>query len=464
MNNLRLSILAVLCFVSFQLSAQGVDLGGTIDNTTTFRTAGKDWATGDWGNLNQSDKISLFFSLSGGTLNLSGKGSFKAEYDVDNKTNTYVAPNLTDLNLDNLFLEAFFATPGNDAFSSFALQAGRLKTSDPTRLILNQTLDGISFRSVGPSFNFNLFGGYSGFLYKKASQLNLTTADSAALTDDTAYFAAPRLVVQTNLQFNNLGGSSLTLGYVYQQDFNDKINPGRVAAVGQAYDANKSGLLNTHHVVLALNSKLERGIYLDLDVAGLSTTSLLPDTNTSLNKAVPVLGLAGNFVLSFFSEDGSNSIKIKSFAASGDNNLRTNFTEGSSTTLTSSNLYKSLNSPTFGMVFSPELGNLVTGSLELNYKFFTDAKSGSSLGLIAEAIGFFRPVLGPLSVVGMDTASKDYYLGSELDATLTWRPAADLGLSLATGLFVPNSAVGGPFNGYIHVVDTKTVLYCSLSF
>ncbi len=100
-------------------------------------------------------------------------------------------------------------------------------------------------------------------------------------------------------------------------------------------------------------------------------------------------------------------------------------------------------SPQFGIVFSPQIGNISLGELSFSMRPFskTNSRSLEKFQTTLTAITFFRNTGGAISEAGIDPTSDESYLGSEIDLSLQFRPLSDVGITLSGGLFLPNEGV-----------------------
>jgi hypothetical protein len=111
-----------------------------------------------------------------------------------------------------------------------------------------------------------------------------------------------------------------------------------------------------------------------------------------------------------------------------------------------STLYQPITGTAGALIFTPRLGNVMFGELNLGLRPFADSLSRYLRNLQVTAGGyvFLRSTSGAVSAGGVTAGSGDLYLGTETDIGVTYRPFSDLGLGLSAGVFFPNSADNSP--------------------
>jgi hypothetical protein len=95
----------------------------------------------------------------------------------------------------------------------------------------------------------------------------------------------------------------------------------------------------------------------------------------------------------------------------------------------------------FGAIFSPRPANLFVGEASYSLKPLsgTGTKVLQNFQTMVKALIFLRPTTGAISEAGVETDSKESYLGTEIDGVINFRPFSDLGTSLTLGYFFPNT-------------------------
>jgi hypothetical protein len=158
----------------------------------------------------------------------------------------------------------------------------------------------------------------------------------------------------------------------------------------------------------------------------------------------PILAFLGGINVDYYLEERSYSaLGLSLLFASGDADS-TSFQEGNSDKLAMQ--FTPISRPSFGLIFSPQLGNTLLVEIRYSIKPFSKSESQALRNVQAEfqLFNYVRPNESPISEIGIDTASDARYLGTEIDATIRFRPLSDLGTVFSLGLFLPaNSAFSG---------------------
>ena len=111
------------------------------------------------------------------------------------------------------------------------------------------------------------------------------------------------------------------------------------------------------------------------------------------------------------------------------------------------------------IIFNPQLGNLLQADLGFSIKPFSSLPGAMNDFMVSlRGFTFVRPFLAPISE-GLVKDSKEQYLATEADLTLSWRPISDMGLSISFGALFSNvAALKRP------ATEFKANLSLSLSF
>ena len=162
----------------------------------------------------------------------------------------------------------------------------------------------------------------------------------------------------------------------------------------------------------------------------------LPPTGYSYQYR-PIFSFLGGGGIRYYREQALfTTIGLRGLFSSGDRDY-TSFIEGNSAG--SATAFVPITSPVFGLVFSPQLGNLFLFELNYSIKPFS-RRDSTDLQTQLKVMTFFRPSTGVRSEGWIDPASNSLYLGTEVDGAVNFRPLSDLGLSLSMGVFIPGSA------------------------
>src|SRR5271157_5756198 len=177
---LRVLIVACLSLIAGGAFALNADYGVNLDSSTLMSSGVIDstyfsqYKAALWGELFQ-------VTDNGGSLDLMAQGSYRytAQY-------SYIV-DLDVLRFAGLFSEAL------GAGTAVELKVGRLKFSDATKLILDQTLDGVQLNLLFSGFQLRLAGAYSGFLLNPSSNVRISADDYLEVNDNSVFFGPKRI-------------------------------------------------------------------------------------------------------------------------------------------------------------------------------------------------------------------------------------------------------------------------------
>jgi hypothetical protein len=408
MNRMKsmLFVLAGLALIAGSAFAFDGDFGLTLD-TSTFLSSGvvdtgsvSQYRAAVWGELFQSmDK--------GGSLDLTAQGSYRY---------TAERPYIVDLDLLR-FTGLFSAVMGEG--TAVELKAGRFNFSDATKLILDQTLDGVQVSLLFSGFQIRLAGAYSGFLLNPSSNVRISADDRLEVTDNSVFFGPKRLVAQALI-----GSDGFALQALAQFDMRGDTG---------------GEIINTQYLGIAGTPRLSPNFYLDYNLTASYGQSTVGSKTTNLISALGGIGVR------FYAE------KLAASRAHARVTYATGFTP---VVLLLEDFsvedFRPISQPTIGLAFSPRLANLLY--LDVGYSFRPFFSNPSSiLSNIQPLVGarvFFRDPV-PFLVSGtpadilvndLNPSSTALYLGTEIEAGVLARIFSDLGLSVKGGVFVPNSA------------------------
>ncbi len=426
---LLISIVACLALIAGGAFALDVDYGVNLDSST-FLSSGvidstyySQYKAAVWGELFQAKD-------NGGSLDLTAQGSYRytAEY-----------PYIVDLDLFR-FTGLFSGAMG--AGTAVELKAGRLNFSDATKLILDQTLDGVQVNLLFSGFQVRFAGAYSGLILNPSSNVRISADDWDEVNNSSVFFGPRRLIAQASI-----GSDAFALQALAQFDM-------RGSSAEQ--------LINTQYLGIAGVPRLSPDLYLDYHVTASYGQSTVGGTTTNIISALSGLGLR------FYDEALSES------RAHAQVTYATGF---SPVVLALNNLsldnFRPISQPTIGLAFSPQLANLLY--LDVGYSFRPLAGSSSAtLSNIEPMVGarvFFRDPV-PLLVSGaaadilvndLNPNSNALYLGTEIDVGVAARIFSDLGLSIQGGAFLPSTGGSAAFTsnrgiGYVLKIDVSAAI------
>jgi len=420
-----LAILALACGVVFA----NTDFGVTID-TSTFLSSGvvdttyySQYKGALWGELFQE-------TSKGGSLDLTAQGSYR--YTADR-------PYIFDLDL--LRFKGLFAAALGEG-TAIELTAGRFEFNDTTRLILDQTLDGIRVNFQFSNFQIRLAGSYSGFILNPSSNVRISADDIAETNDNSVFFGPKRLIAQVFLGSYGFGLEGLA-----------------------QFDMRGSGaaeIINTQYLGIVGVPRLTPGLYLDYNL----TASYGQDTVAA--KTTSILSALAGFGFRLYSEQLADSrAHLKVTYASG-------FTP---VVLLLNNLsvdnFRAISQPTIGLAFSPPLANLLYVDFGYSFRPFANNTSAilSNIQPMVGARAYFRdPVpffltgtAASIQVTDLNPGSNALYLGTEISAGVAARPFSDLGLSVSGAVFVPSTGPSAAFTtsrglGYVLKIDISAAI------
>jgi hypothetical protein len=406
-----LLILAGLVLAAGTAFAFEPDFGVTLDTSSVVSTGVVDTTAQDvykaavWGELFQTmDK--------GGSLDLVAQGSYR--YTVDR-------PYIFDVDL--LRFTGLFAGALGEG-TAVELKAGRFNFSDVTKLILDQTMDGVQVALMFSGFQVRFAGAYTGLLLNPSSNIRISADDQQEANDNSVFFGPKRVVAQAYL-----GSDSLALQALAQFDM-------RGNSASQTIDTQYLGIVGTPRVT--------PNLYLDYNFTASYGQA------TSGSKTTNLISAMGGFGFRVYAEDlGASRAHVKVTYATGFTPivlLTNNF---------SLEDFRPITQPSVGLAFSPPLANLLY--LDVGYSFRPFFKNSSNiLSNIQPEVGarvYFRDPI-PLLVSGtpadigvkdLNASSNALYLGTEVEAGVLARIFSDLGLSVRGGVFIPSSGGSNAF-------------------
>ena len=421
--------MAGLALVAAGAFALDVDYGVTLD-TSTFLSSGvidttyySQYKAAIWGELFQATD-------NGGSLDLIGQASYRY---------TAQRPYIVDLDLlrfTGLFPQAL------GAGTALELKAGRLNFSDATKLILDQTLDGVQVSFQFSGFQIRLAGAYSGLILNPSSNVRISAEDWSEANDNSVFFGPKRLITQAFI-----GSDGFAVQALAQFDM-------RGATAGET--------INTQYLGIVGVPRLTPNLYLDYHLTASYGQSTVSGSTTNIISALTGLGLR------FYAEQLADSRAYAKVT------YATGFTP---VVLLLNNLsvdnFRPISQPTIGLAFSPPLANLLYLDLGYSFRPFSGNPSAilSNIEPLAGARVYFRDPI-PYLVSGMpadilvndlNPGSTALYLGTEITAGVMARLFSDLGLSVVGGIFVPSTGGSAAFTsnrgiGYVLKIDLSAAI------
>ncbi|MCD6396834.1 MAG: hypothetical protein J7L71_04800 [Spirochaetaceae bacterium] len=410
-NKALIIILSLLTTFSF-----GLDFGGNLEDSTIYYNS-------DSSEFYHADTLALWLTTGLWT-----------------DTNLYVQGSYTYTSDDPYFFDIDYLKIENKSVLPLNYTIGRFSTSDSSKYIFSHKMDGVSLVYNLPSVVISAKAGYTGLLFNSSSNIEMTLADQTGTSysgiDQT--FASPRIV----------GGLQAFFPELYlKQDF--KADLWMQMDMRPDSDLTAGGKLDTQYFGVTLSGPIVPALYYD-SFAYLGTGK----SNSGIAESYSVLSFLGSAGLRYYMENFLFSrISFRFLYSSGDSDSKSSFLEGNASG--NSNNFTPISGKTLSLIFSPTLGNIFLTQLSYSLKPFSNSKN-KTLGNIQfelTNINFFRSTTGLISESGINSASNALYLGTEIDGTVNYRPFSDLGVSLSTGVFIPNNGSDGAFN------NTKKVEY-----
>ncbi|MBT3273617.1 MAG: hypothetical protein HN368_10700 [Spirochaetales bacterium] len=419
-----------------------VDFGGTIANRTGMKIA-------DVTSLSQSDSLTLWFAAYSPTLEFLIRGGYNFSY---NQISDPAIRHIPDV--QKFYLKGNIPTT-NLGLSRFGYYLGRFQFRDSTGLIVDQNLDGLRFSFFYPQASVEFSTGVSILPNKRSNPVLLSKSDQNDYTDNGTIMGSPRSVGLLQVAFNNVFQQQLTIIAGFQEDLRHLFPSRNISLIpeGQtAINPSAGGLVDMQFGGFGLRGNIYDGLFYSLFGVGESGRTLAyiteADTVAGTYQYVPILsgmgGLGLNMYLPHFL---SSAVEVKGIVSTGDDwTDRDSFYEGS-TSLTPA-LFMPVTAKPMSFVFGPSLGNLIAirASYSLKPLSWIPGTLTDQFQAHIKYDAFLRFIDGPISVRIPNTVSDDMYLGSEVSLTLGFRPFSDLGVSLQTGVFLPNAVSDGPFD------------------
>jgi len=426
----KLFFFCLLLFVSFCISS--LEFGGSLSNTTGITNESNTTE------LVQQNQLSLYFKAVGKNFNAVGGGSYIFTPD---------RPFL--IGLDTFYLQGQFPVAQNE-LKKFTFTLGRFALSDPTNLILQHRIDGIRFGFGYTNTQFIASTGFSGLILHPRSTITMTRSDLDPWMD---YFASPRLIGLIQFNINNLFiTQSVRIFAAFQED----LNPDSMVidAGTQTYQADNGGKLDTQYAGLTIFGPVITNFKYSLYGAynfG-RTLSYLPDSDSATNfsyQYTTVSGFlfGGTFVIDI-PDFLHSSISLSGIYGSGDADY-SSYTEGNSEGR--GTMFLPITITQLGNIFSPKPGNISV--IGLQYEMMPFINSGNmymeKMKANVDTLLFFRNTTGPISESGIDPASTEKYLATEIDLSITMQPFSDLTVGFKSGILFRNAGNGGAFSSSI---------------
>ncbi len=434
-------VLLLVCSFSF-----GQDFGASIENAFSL---GADPTV----SLSEAPKLSLWVRTPLGsylTLFLQANTQIGVLYDAQEASSSLSY----GVDIDSLQLSGAF--PGlQQGLSELSFSLGRILVADATGLVFAHRLDGLSlgfaYRNASTSITF----GSTGLLSKTGSAVIMSNTDLLFAAAEETLLAAPRFVGLFELTLPYIFGQTASLSLVFQEDLEDVRDENNLLITEGETEAlpGLGGPLDTQYASVVVGGPIPiiPALYYD-GFFTLGTGRVLSYIEEEASETgfayrfTPIMAyMTGGGVRVYLEQVLSSAIGLRVVFSSGDED-HTTFIEGN--TSENSTAFVPISRAGTGMVFAPQLSNIVLGELSYSLRPFSTFSNLmlQNVQSMLKAITFFRSTAGPISQPGIQPDSASLYLGTEVDVTLNFRPLSDLGASVAIGVFVPGVAPSGAFD------------------
>ena len=284
MKKLLAALTAVLLCSGF---AFGIEYGGMLDNTATFKESANKW---DKMRINDATTLSANLRQSfndDGTFYFATEGFIRYNFATSLGSSDMQHQFIADLSLLKIG-----ASIKMGSSSSLILSVGRFLTTDATQIVFAQPLDGIQAQFRLSRVNIQAMAGYTGLLNKKTTAL--MNAEGTIYGSDSSKIlyelSAPYVVAE----------AAISLPYIL---FNQTVALEVMGAFGIGDEAQFG---NRMYASLILNGPLAKSLFYRL-----STTFETTDFSTLAN--------ATNFMLAFYPNFKSTQLALSATYASADN-------------------------------------------------------------------------------------------------------------------------------------------------
>jgi hypothetical protein len=388
------------------------------------------------------------------SLSFAGQGSY---------TFTTERPFLVDL--DVLYFDG--GTQVGE-FTRLSGRIGRFGATDTTGYVFAHRLDGGRFAISGSRSELTFTSGYTGLLLKPTADVNMSRLDLIDDEDDDVFLAPSRLVGLAEWAFPEVfPAQNLTVSLVFQEDLrpeDDLIDEGTTQV-----QAGGGGRVDTQYTTLKMDGAIVGRLFYSVFGTFQSgrTLSYVEDEDSATGFSYryrPVFAGAGGAGLRYYMPQTlSSRAGFNVTLGTGDDD-HLSVVEGN--TSGPSNLFVPISGSTHGHVFQAGLGNNVALHAYYSMKPLENATSRMvrDLQVGLDAFTFVRLVEGPVPADGVRPTGEGNYLGSEIDASINYRPFSDLGISLIGGILFPNGADDGPITDTQRDPSFAMKLEASLSF
>ncbi|MCF7929123.1 MAG: hypothetical protein K9L68_09930 [Spirochaetales bacterium] len=415
LNTVALGLIFLITGAVFQ--AFSLDFGGVLDNKTALSVDQNSTE------FSQQDRLSLWVYV---PINDFWTFSSQANY-------LWALDDPVGYGIDEFALRGVLEpAPG----SIFTLSAGRQRFTDPTSILLNEPGDGIDAGFAMSGFDIRLAGAYTGLVFRENNELFLSAADQSDFADENLLLSPPRLLAA--------GSVTATELFFYQSPYLSVLSQFDLRPDTELNEG--EGRVNTQYWGAGIGGPLGPTLFYDAFFY-FNTGTTLTDVDggkVTFEESSIYAYLTGIGLRWFVPEVMQSRLSFQGLLASGD---KDSISTVQGNTSGDALQFVPLTNPELGLIFSPDLANLLVFDLAYSIKPFREQTGGRkpAPGILSEfqpelrSLVVFRPTTGAVSRGGINPDSDAMYLGTEVDLALKFRPASDLGFSLTSGLFLPNS-------------------------
>jgi len=302
------------------------------------------------------------------------------------------------------FIPELLRTEFTTRFGTSRISAGRINYTDPLSFIASGLFDGVQYFHSSGIGNFNAGVWYTGLLYKKNANIVMTNNDIEGFIKPVesfnTYFAPRRLFTSIGWEHPSVGEMvHLNTAFIAQFDLTgaDKKYHNQYFIVKASMPLN--------NFLFTLGGSLELSQY------------------TGVENNIAFAGEAGIFWL--FPGEFNSQLSFTGIIAGGR-------VDGVC------DAFVPITSKYYGYILKHKMSGLSVFTVDYSRRF------SSSVGASFTASYFVRNDLGTFTGYPAYPQSGGYFLGPEILASATWRPASDLLLSISGGLFIPALGNAGP--------------------
>lgn len=311
---------------------------------------------------------------------------------------------------------------GDSGTSVFELRAGRFGFADTTGLVVDTPADGLSIGIVSPVVTARLQGAYTGLLFRDSTGVRVTGAD---LRDFDNLLGPAHLLGRFELAFPELlERQSIILDAVVQRDMPELPSS----------DIENDDRQDGAYASLTLTGPLSRRVF--YTAYGIGHYARYYADADSSSETYDLLGTAaGGSIRAFAPELGKSRAELTVTYASGE----PGYTRYSPTASGTATFFSGITGADLTRFAPVEFANVVVGRLDYSVQP-VDRGAGPREGLrtAVSVAGAYRPVRGDGTVSGLRSDAETGYVGTEIGATIEFRPFSDLRFAVESDMFIPS--------------------------